>query len=180
MQKTKESSKEVSTKPTVIKEIRKLGKDIKEIKPVKVENLEEEIYEEEDSQFSNFISGKPDRDTSPTLEQSEIVNNDTRERRIPKEDEKEINFRPSYLGGGGNAYQSTQYTPVGSAESARALGERSLEQRGGLQQGQNQNSNSNNNQSRPAGHMETSGERTYLDPQQQNQDQNDRRRKNDF
>lgn len=158
----------------VITEIKKLGKEIKEIKPLN-EDLEDEIEEGEIEQFENFVSGRVSRGTS-TLSQSEIVETSVRERRIAKEDESEINFRPSYQGGGGNPYSANKYTPVGNAESSgaksevgtRALGERSLEQRDS-QASQNQDS------WRGAGNMESGGDRGYVG--QQEASQNERKRK---
>jgi hypothetical protein len=116
-----------------IVEIKKITKEIKEVKPEKKEDLEEEIEGEELENFAEFISGRR-RNFSSTLAQSEISSNpEVRTSRVAKEDEEEVNFRPSYKGGG-NPYKSNNYTPVGSAESSassqtRDLGERSMEQR---------------------------------------------------
>ncbi|MGV8142123.1 MAG: hypothetical protein ACP5NS_00635 [Candidatus Pacearchaeota archaeon] len=175
MPKSTKPDKNNSSSIKLVREIRKLGPEIKEIKQ-KTEDLEEEIEEEEEARFERFISGRVSTGTS-TLTQSEIVNNSPRERRIAKEDESEINFRPSYTGGG-NPYSANKYTPVGSAESsssgARPLGERPLEPRNNLSQGASQN----NDSWRGAGNMESGGERNYAGTQEQNQ--NERRRKSDL
>ena len=168
-----------------IKEIRKIEPKIKEIKKEKTEDLEEEISEEEQEDFKSFISGRR-RIESSTLVQSEIPQNNPqlRERRIAKEDESEINFRPSYTGNAGNPYASKTYTPVGSAESStnraevgtRGFGETTLEPRRDLQP--NAQSQNSDNQWRGAGNMETAGERSYAS--QQDQSQSERKRKNNM
>ncbi len=163
-------------KSEVIKEIKKLGSEIKEIKKVN-EDLEDEIEEEEEQRFENFVAGRISRGSS-TLTQSEIVDNSPRERRIAKEDESEINFRASYTGGG-NPYSANKYTPVGNAEASgnkseigtRALGDRNIEQR-------DSTANQNQDSWRGAGSTESGAQRSYVT--QQEQDQNDRKRKNDF
>lgn len=160
-----------------IVEIKKLGKDIKEIKPEKKEDLEEEIEENEVEKFSEFISGRR-RNFSSTLAQSEIVqDSEVRQSRVSKEDQEEINFRPTYKGGG-NPYKSNNYTPAGSAESSgnresRSLGERPQEQN----PFQNQN-RQQEEQWRNSGSPEQSGERSYFS--QQEQSINEKRRKSDF
>ncbi|MBS3081820.1 hypothetical protein J4416_02695 [Candidatus Pacearchaeota archaeon] len=124
-----------------IKEIRKIEHPIKEIKKDKIESLDDE-FEEDDSQ--HFVNGSRIRGfgKSSTLDTSETSSDPVfRERRVAKEDEEEISFRPSYTGGAQD--QKSKYTPVGSSESSgvsqtRVLGgERSFEQRSDLQQNQN-------------------------------------------
>lgn len=161
-----------------IVEIRKIGKEIKEIKPKKEESLEEEVEEKETENFAEFISGRK-RNFSSTLSQSDI-SGDIQERasRISKEDEEEINFKPSYKGGG-NPYKEKKYTPVGSAESSRGssnrhLGERSMEQRSPF----GNNMAQQEEQWRGAGSPETGTEREYISSQEHSD--NEKRRRADF
>ncbi len=161
-----------------IVEIRKLGKEIKEIKPKKEENLEEEIEEEEIENFTEFISGRR-RNFSSTLSQSKIsVDSEVRESRITKEDEEERHFKPSYKGGG-NPYKSNKYTPVGSAESSRSssnrrLGDNTMEQRSPFGNNKSQQEERWGN----AGSPETGAEREYISSQEQSN--NEKRRRVDF
>ncbi len=159
-----------------VKEIRKIESNIKEIKPEKKEDLEEEIKEKELENFQSFISNKKSFGSS-TLEQTEISQEENiRERKVAKEDEDEINFRPSYLGGG-NPYKENKYSPVGNAEylgdssNKRALGQRSFEQE--KSSGQNQEFE---NQRLQSENRESNDERAYLNQQEQR----DKRRKNLF
>ncbi len=161
-----------------IVEIRKIGKEIKEIKSEKKENLEDEIEEEEVEHFAEFISGRK-RNFSSTLVQSEISKTpSTRDSRISKEDEEEVNFRPSYKGGG-NPYKNNEYTPVGSAESSngssnRRLGDRTMAQRSPFENNLSQKEESWRN----AGSLETGAEREYISSQEQID--NEKRKKADF
>lgn len=117
-----------------VKEIRKIESNIKEIKKEKKEeNLEEEFEDGEFFDEGDFISGFRRSGRTSTLEASEIPQTvEGRQNEISKEDRDEINFRPSYIGGG-NPYQNNNYTPVGSSESSaasqtRSLGERNFDQ----------------------------------------------------
>ncbi len=171
----KKQVKENSQNSGKIKEIKKLGSEIKEIKKEKREDLEEEIQEEDEERFETFVSRRTSK-SNPSLEQSEIINETPRERRVSKEDESEVNFRPSYTGGG-NPYSADKYTPVGSAEAStsnvgiRELGERSLEQRRELG-----TTAQSNDQWHNSGRPESSGERGYIS--QQEQDTSERKKRN--
>ncbi len=120
-----------------ITELKKITKNIKEIAPPKKETLEEEVEDieiAEDPQNFNLFRRI---NASSTLAQTEIPKETSnRQRTIEKEDEAEINFKPSYTGGG-NPYRENSYTPVGSAESSsisqsRALGERNFNQQNNM------------------------------------------------
>jgi len=130
-----------------VKEIRKIENPVKEIKKEKVESLDDEFDEDvENEDFVNGFNGVRRFNKTSTLNASETPQDSApRARRVSEEDEKEINFRPSYTGGG-NPYKDNKYTPAGSAESGavgqtRVLGEdRVLDRRNDLQQ-QNQGTN---------------------------------------
>ncbi len=160
-----------------IVEIKKLGKEIKEIKPKKEDSLEDEIESEDLEHFTEFISNRK-INFSSTLVQSDISGDiQKRTSRISKEDEEEINFKPSYKGKG-NPYKDNKYTPVGSAESSRDssnhhLGDRSMEQINPLG-----NISQQEEQWRNAGSSETRAEREYISSQDQSN--NGKRRKLDF
>ncbi len=103
-----------------IKEIKKIESKIKEIKKEKKETLEEEVEELKDDspEFSRIRRFG----ATSTLAQSEAPQeNRTLQRVREKEDESEVNFRPSYTGGG-SAYALKTYTPTGSAESGASQG----------------------------------------------------------
>ena len=126
-----------------IKEIRKIESPIKEIKKEKVESLDDEFDEDSDmGEFTEGFNGIRRFNKTATLDASELPQDAApRARRVSEDDEKEINFRPSYIGGG-NPYKEKSYTPVGSAEGVasqtRVLGEdRPFDRRSDLQQ-QNQ------------------------------------------
>ena len=129
-----------------VKEIRKIENPIKEIKKEKVESIDDEFDEDvEDGEFTEGFNGVRRFNKTATLDASETPQDSApRARRVSEEDEKEINFRPSYVGGG-NPYKDNKYTPAGSAESGavsqtRVLGEeRALERRNDLQQNQGMN-----------------------------------------
>src|SRR3989344_2560632 len=115
-----------------IKEIKKISSAIKEIKLEKKETLEEEVEELKSEDSPEFALMRR-RNATSTLAQNEAPQETAgRQRIIAKEDEVEMNFRPSYAGGG-NPYKEKKYTPVGSAESGavvagRAIGEQTLRQ----------------------------------------------------
>lgn len=114
-----------------IKEIKKIESNLKEV-PKKIESIDDEFEEEEDIEVNALSFSRTRLNKTSTLEATESRQESFEERqtRISKEDRQEINFRPSYIGGG-NAYKGNSYTPVGSSESssqARDLGERSLGQ----------------------------------------------------
>lgn len=143
-----------------IKEIKKIESNIKEV-PKKIESIDDEFEEEEgDMELDHFSFSHARHNKTSTLEATESRQETFEERqtRISKEDREEINFRPSYIGGG-NAYKGNSYTPVGSSESssqARDLGERSL--------GQDRNLQDNRMESRE------NQERNYAGEQGQNKD----------
>lgn len=148
-----------------IKEIRKLGTEIKEVpKEKKVESLDDELGDEEDldeSQGFSFSSRRINK--TSTLEASEGKQETFEERqdRISKEDRQEINFRPSYTGGG-NPYKGNAYTPVGSAESSsktRDLGERGIESEINLRDNGMGQNNGGNMERNYAGEKEENRER---------------------
>lgn len=131
-----------------IKEIRKLGTEIKEVpKEKKVESIDDE-FDEEDVEDVNFSFSSRRMNKASTLESTEGKQDtfEDRQDRMSKEDRQEVNFRPSYTGGG-NPYKSNAYTPVGSAESSsnkRDLGERGLAgERNLADNGMNQNNGGN-------------------------------------
>ncbi len=131
-----------------IKEIRKLGIEIKEVpKEKKVESIDDEFEEEEVDNSPNFSFSSRRTNKTSTLEATESRQDtfENRQERISKEDRNEINFRPSYTGGG-NPYKSNAYTPVGSAESSsktRDLGERGLGNERNLDNGMERNDGGN-------------------------------------
>jgi len=153
-----------------IKEIRKIQPDIKEIKKEKVESLDDEVeIEEIDEENVVFNNGVRRFNKTSTLAANEIPQETVRERRISKEDEQEVNFRPSYTGGG-NPYESKNYTPVGSAESSAARESRQTER--GFD-----NRNELRVQEQEQGQMrggERQGERQYAG--ERDQDRKDKRR----
>src|SRR3989344_3847412 len=159
-----------------VKEIKKIESKIKEIKKEKVESLDDEFDEDSESQEMQFIStnGLRRLNKTSTLDANEVSQTpEIRERRIAKEDEQEVNFRPSYTGGG-NPYQSNSYTPVGSAESSgtqtgRSAGERKIDDGGNLQRNQEDNS-----QQRQGAEHGT--ERTYAGEREQAESRERRRR----
>ncbi|MEK6792656.1 MAG: hypothetical protein AABX96_02020 [Nanoarchaeota archaeon] len=152
-----------------IKEIRKIENPIKEIKKEKVESLDDEFDEDiENEDFVNGFNGVRRFNKTSTLDASETPQDSApRERRISKEDEQELHFRPSYSGGGQE--NKISYTPVGSSESGavvqtRVLGEdRPLERRNDLQQ-QNQNINDNQRSG------EMGGGRAYIEDNDKKRD----------
>lgn len=142
-----------------IKEIKKIESNIKEV-PKKIESIDDEFEEEEDIEVNALSFSRTRNNKTSTLEATESRQESFEERqtRISKEDSQEINFRPSYIGGG-NAYKGNSYTPVGSSESSgktRDLGERSL--------GQDRNLSDNRMESRE------NQERNYAGEQGQNKD----------
>ena len=158
-----------------IKEIKKVESKIKEINSEKKDTLEEEVEEiQEDS--SEFFRARRFNATS-TLAQSETPQeNRTLQRVREKEDEAEVNFRPSYTGGGGNPYSANKYTPVGSAESSasntsRQIGEQNADQQNQFIARQEMQSQE---QGRSASRPESSYERSEVG--QGNQKEKDRRR----
>ncbi len=159
-----------------IKEIRKITSSIKEIKSEKNETLEEEVEELETEGVVEFGSMRRKNATS-TLAQNEAAQESLgRQRLTAKEDDAEMNFRPSYTGGG-NPYKDNKYTPVGSAESGAAVArgntnEQSLKQQDRFIQRQDESSQDG----RSAGRPESGSERTYAG--QQDQKEKDRRRQN--
>ena len=150
-----------------VKEIRKIESSVKEIKKEKVESLDDEFDDgdfEIDMPFQNNVVGRLGK--SPTLNTSEVPqDNASRVRKVAKEDEQEISFRPSYAGGE-SPYKSKSYTPVGSAEGSNArqtkvLGqEKSLEQERQLRQSSNKDIDEQR-----GGDMD--GGRTYVGEQEQ-------------
>lgn len=157
-----------------IKEIKKITSSIKEVKPEKKETLEEEVEEVDAENAAEFTLSRR-RNASSTLAQNEAPQEISgRQRLVAKEDEAEMNFRPSYIGGG-NPYKDNKYTPVGSAESGaaiagRAIGEQSLKQQDRFIQRQEEFSQDG----RSAGRPESGSERAYAG--QQDQKEKDRRR----
>lgn len=132
-----------------VKEIRKLGSEIKEVpKEKKVESIDDEFDDEEEIDNSgNFSFSSRRTNKTSTLETTEAKQDtfEDRQTRISKEDREEVNFRPSYTGGG-NPYKSNAYTPVGSAESSsktRDLGERGMGNERNLDDGMNRNDGGN-------------------------------------
>lgn len=151
-----------------IKEIRKLGKEIKEV-PKKVESIDDEFDDEESDEIQQNTSFSIRRSNkTSTLEasgekQETFEDRQSGARPDNRDTRSTVNF---YAGGGGaNPYKANAYTPVGSAESGgkkRDLGERDL--------GDNRatRDNSMNNQ-------DNSMERSYAGEQDQG-DRKDRRR----
>ncbi len=142
-----------------IKEIRKIESNIKEIKKEKVESLDDEVEDEGFFEEGHFVQlgNLRRRNRDSTLDSEPIeqkTSNLEEEDRRKNPDEKEINFRASYTGGGNSPYQSKNYTPVGSAESRpelNGLREGNFEDRNGLRRPQD---NLGNESSR-------GGERSY-------------------
>lgn len=120
-----------------IKEIKKIESNIKEI-PKEIESIDDEFEDEQDyGELDSLSFSRVRHNRTSTLEATESRQETFEERqaRISKEDREEINFRPSYIGGG-NSYKGNSYTPVGSSESSsqtRDLGERNLGQDRNLQ-----------------------------------------------
>ncbi|MEK6916086.1 MAG: hypothetical protein AABW89_06105 [Nanoarchaeota archaeon] len=110
-----------------IKEIRKITSSIKEIPKKKVESLDDEFSEEDETQ--HFLPRFRKSAGGSTLESEDISHNIVRGERAKsgEDDEKEIHFRPSYTGASGNPYQGSNYTPVGSSESATSAGGKNLD-----------------------------------------------------
>lgn len=147
-----------------IKEVRKLGTEIKEVpKEKKVESIDDEFDEEDEVENVNFSFSSRRMNKTSTLESTEGKQDtfEDRQDRMAKEDRQEVNFRPLYTGGG-NPYKSNAYTPVGSAESSsnkRDLGERGLAgERNLADKGMNQN-NGGNMERNYAGEQDQSRER---------------------
>lgn len=159
-----------------IKEIRKLGPNIKEVKNEKKESLEITVAEAAAEGAAQAIRRHLNSPQSTTLAQTETAQPTAiRERRIAKEDQTEINFRPSYTGGG-SPYQANAYTPVGSAESAaqgQSMGERTLAEQRDRQLIRQQTTPATE---RAAGRPETEGERGYVGGGEEGKDR--RRRQN--
>lgn len=89
-----------------IKKVRKIKPKIKEI-PKEISELEEEINENEEKTFVKFLKGNTNSDS--TLEQTENSSeNLTRIRHPAKNEEDEINFRPTYTTGE-NPYETQKY-----------------------------------------------------------------------
>ena len=160
-----------------IKEIRKIESTIKEIKKEKVESLDDEIDEEDfnNDVFNENFSLRRSNKTS-TLDANEASQDTTagRERRISKEDEKEISFRPSYTAG--NQNRGSAYTPVGSAESSAGAGQirTAGDERGfGRDQQQSQTQGMGGQQQQGG---ERAGERLYQDSVQQNEERRERKK----
>lgn len=150
---------------TKVKEIRKIESKIKEIKKEKKEEtLEEEFDDSEFFDDGNFTQGFRRSGRTSTLEASEIPQTvEGRQNEISKEDIEEINFRPSYVGGG-NPYQNNNYTPVGSSESSgvsqtRSLGERNFDQ--------DRTFNENNNEGMSQSRGEVNPGKSYVGEQDQ-------------
>ncbi len=126
-----------------IKEIRKIESSIKEVKKEKVESLDDEFEENFTGDFTDSQGVIRRFNKTSTLDASETPQETVRERRISKEDEEEVRFRPSYTGGGQE--NKSVYTPVGSAESSavsrtRVVGEENpLDRRNDIQSQQNPN-----------------------------------------
>ncbi len=156
-----------------INEIKKITKNIKEIAPAKTETLEEEVEDEEIMEESPNFNFTRRRNANSTLAQTEIPQEmQNRKRMVEKEDDAEINFKPSYSGGG-NPYRENKYTPVGSAESgtsirSRTLGEQTLNRQDEFIQRQEEFSQNDRSTD--------SSERTYAS--QQNHQERERRKRN--
>ncbi|MEK6847420.1 MAG: hypothetical protein AABY16_04610 [Nanoarchaeota archaeon] len=161
-----------------VKEIKKITSPIKEVKPEKKETLEEEVEEsapESEAEFRLWRRGN----ASSTLAQTEAPQETAGRQRITaKEDEAEMNFRPSYTGGG-NPYQSNKYTPVGAAESGaaiagRAMNEQTLNQQDRFIGGREVRGDKSSSDTSSMGRPESGSERAYAG--QQDQKEKERRR----
>ncbi|MEK6908710.1 MAG: hypothetical protein AABX23_01515 [Nanoarchaeota archaeon] len=157
-----------------IKEIKKIESPIKEI-PKKVESIDDEFDEEEFEEAGNDFSSVSVRrfNKTSTLDATEGSQSTPEERsvRVAKKDRDEIDFRPSYVGGGNNSYQGNNYKPVGSAEATdsgtRNFGERNFEQDRTFQ---------NNKVEQQQSRGEINPGRTYVGEREQDQQKKDRRR----
>lgn len=131
-----------------IKEIRKLGNEIKEVpKEKKVDSIDDEFDEdaEIDNSGPSFSSRRTNKTSTLEATESRQDTFEDRQARMSNEDKAEVNFRPSYTGGE-NPYKSNAYTPVGSAESSsktRDLGERGLGNQRNLDDGMSRNDGGN-------------------------------------
>ena len=156
-----------------IKELKKIENPIKEIEKKKIESIEDEFEDEEESVEDSSLSFLTTRRTNKTstldMTESTQTTEDVRQTRVSKEDEKEMNFRPSYTGGG-NTYQSNNYTPVGSAESKASKGTREL----GDRQFDNNRVFENNNSEQQQNRGEVRTERSYAG--ERDQEEKNRRR----
>ncbi len=98
-----------SNKITQIKELPPKIKEIKKDSKGKAISLEEEISEEDTAEFTRFLRRKGS--DSSTLEQGDLPVRIVRAAPTAKEDEDEINFRPTYTGGP-NPYQGKTYSAM--------------------------------------------------------------------
>jgi hypothetical protein len=103
-----------------IKVIKEKKSNIKLISATKssTQNLESEIFEGESEQLAKLISRKrSSQGANTTIEQEEIVGDKIVRTTRTKEDDEEINFRPSYEGASNSyqsqTYSSSEYTPPG-------------------------------------------------------------------
>ncbi len=161
-----------------IKEIKKFGPKIKEIKKeVKAMDLEEEISEGDTENFAQFIGGRR-FNAGHTLDQDEAPQQRVAGfAPIAKEDEDEMHFRPNYVGGG-NPYQDKSYSTqmekgtqntidrdAGSSLRQEAPSQQMLA--GGMGPG---SMATNNNAGGGAGRPEQGGERQYVEARKRDRD----------
>lgn len=151
----------------IIKEIRKLGTEIKEVpKEKKVESIDDEFEDEEDldePQGISFSSRRVNR--TSTLETADVRPQTFEERQqnrtAPNEDRRStVNFYSGTTGG--NPYKSNAYTPVGSAESSsktRDLGERGIQSERNLRDGGMGQNDGGNMERNYAGEKDQNAER---------------------